>query len=234
MLSCLRCRAVRFGLSIAIALLLSPAATFAGPLALYTDRDAFLAAVNSNRLETFDGPTPCVFEPFVDPPLSQHPTCRADFGDVEALYFDFSSFPEPLEGFLPLLPTLIQVSLPTNTYAVGFDFLQASQTAFTVAFPGDVRFSHDFNTGCIAFGSPPCETFNGFVGIVVADETVSISGFSVSAGGPGSLRLPDQEQFSIPPKAILDNMVMRVPEPATALLLAAGFVGVCWRRRTTK
>jgi hypothetical protein len=224
-------RSIGVRLWVSMALLLSPLVASAGPLTLYTDREAFLAAANPNKLETFDGPTSCVFEPVGDPPLTQHPSCRADFGDVEALYFEFSSFPEPLEGFLPMLPTFIQVSLPPNAYAVGFDFLQAAQTGFNVTFPGDVWFNHTFSTGCADFSSPPCETFSGFVGVISTDENVSIPSFAANAGGPGSLRLPGQGQFSIPPQTILDNMVMQVPEPATALLMLGGAVVLLKSRR---
>jgi hypothetical protein len=223
-------RSVLFVIAVLAGALVSHEAA-AGPLTLYTDREAFLAAANPNRLETFDGPTSCVFEPVGDPPLSQHPSCRADFGDVEAVYFEFSSFAEPLEGFLPMLPTGIQVSLPPNTYAVGFDFLQAAQTGFNVTFPGDVRFGHTFSPGCTGFGSPPCETFSGFVGVISTDENMSIPRFAASAGGPGSLILPGQGQFSIPPQAILDNMVMQVPEPATALLVLGGAIALMQGRR---
>jgi len=79
-----QCGAKALGLSVTLALLLSPAVAAAGPFTLFTDRDAFLAAANPNTLFTFDDPTAtvCGLTNGGDPVV-----CRADFGGVEAAYF---------------------------------------------------------------------------------------------------------------------------------------------------
>ena len=228
MLSFSPSRALRSGLSI-IALLVVPAVASAAPVTLYTDREAFLAAANPNTLLTFDDPTFCAFE-F---PGGGMGGCRADFGDVDILYFEFAPF--LVDDVVPVVPTNVMVSLPANTHAVGFDFLQAAGTGFDIRFPGEVLpvFSHSHNPpGCnFIQGTPPCAAFSGFVGIVAADESMSIPSFIASAGGPGSLREPPQAHFA---KAVLDNLTMRVPEPATALLFGAGLAGVYWRGRRVR
>ena len=218
-------RVLRSGLA-AIALLLSPVVSAAAPFTLYTDREAFVAATNPDRLLTFDEPTFCAFE-F---PGGGMGGCRADFGDVDILYLEFAPF--LIDDVVPVVPTNVMVSLPANTHAVGFDFLQAAGTGFMITLPGQGLpvFSHSHNPpGCtFTDGTPPCEAFSGFVGIVAADESISIPSFIASAGGVGNLREPPQAQFA---PAIIDNLTMRVPEPATALLFGAGLAGMYWRGR---
>jgi hypothetical protein len=217
---------------LSIALLLSPLVASAGPLTLYTDREAFLAAANPDRLLTFDEPTFGIFELIPgETPLGPtvFPQVRFDLGDVQVVYREpgYDLIPNPLHEVLPANFIGVTVTLPDNTYAVGVDLLQAARTGFIIG-SGATQWSHPYSPPeCGLFeGTPPCEAFTGFVGFISADDSVSIPSFSVSASPPGFLS--DQ---ALPYSAVLDNLMIQVPEPTTALLLAAGLIGVCWRGR---
>lgn len=155
-----QCGAKALGLSVTLALLLSPAVAAAGPFTLFTDRDAFLAAANPNTLFTFDDPTAtvCGLTNGGDPVV-----CRADFGGVEAAYFNphsVSSFPPAtIDDVVPVLPTGVTFNLPADTYAVGVGVLQASFTGFDIIFADGVGWSQGYADPGSSFlqGTPPCE-----------------------------------------------------------------------------
>jgi len=209
----------------ALALLLSPIVASAGPI-LFTDRDAFLAAANPNRLEAFDGPEVCFPDPFT---LG---ACRASYSVV--VFYPEASFLDPFEEVVPVVPTQTRIGLPWGTFAVGLDLLLASNTGFVIGFCS-YRFdglSEPFNCDAPEWSVtiPPGEDVNAFVGIVSPDEREWFTVAYASAGGAGFLREPPQA-YGYP--AVVDNLVTRVPEPATALLVGLGIVGACWRGRRT-
>lgn len=211
-------------LYVSIALLLSPVVAFAGPLTLYTDRDAFLAAANPDRVETFDDPAFCFAFGFEMGGLGF--PCRADFGDVDIVYAEMFQF--LVDDVVPVVPQTLSVVLPATTYAAGLDILLAANGGIGIQFLCDTSDPGCETVGVTLRNSGPND-IRAFFGVVPLTENVSLTRITATANG-GSVDVP-QYGFA---SAVLDNLVMRVPEPATALLLAAGLVGVCWRRRTTK
>jgi hypothetical protein len=219
-------------------LLVSPAVTAAAPI-LFTDREAFLAATNPDRLLTFDEPTFGVSELVFTPSGGPFPQTRFDFGDVQVVYLNQdpiglgAPFPS-LDDVVPITPSSVTIRLPANTYAVGVDLLQAANTGFTIG-AGGVQWSNPWRPSIecplIPGGTPPCEAFTGFVGFVAADHNESIQSLTALATPIGFLTQPPQ---ALGYPAVLDNLTIQVPEPATALLLGAGLVGVYWRGRRAK
>ena len=218
------------GLFVTLALLSGPHNAAAAPI-LFTDRDAFLAAANPDRLLTFDEPTIGVFELIPgETPLgpTSFPQVRFDFGEVQAVYGEgsYHNIRNPLEEVLPVAFT-VNVSLPANTYAVGVDLLQAALSPFNIRFSDGAAWGQSHvPPGCTPVSFPPCAPFSGFIGVV--DDSEPIRGFIASSSPPGILFGPP-EAVGYP--AVLDNLLIQVPEPATVLLFAAGLVGVCWRSR---
>jgi hypothetical protein len=226
-------RSIGVRLCVTIALLLSPVVASPGPLTLYTDREAFLAAANPARLLTFDESTSCIFELIPgETPLgpTTFPQCRYDFGDVQVLSFFPSFAPSVLVDVVPADFTGMTFRLPANTSAVGVDLLQAARTTFQISFAGIAEWNQVYAPPDCLFGqgTPPCEPFSGFVGVISADDGVSIPSVSVQGSPPGFLSPPLQ---ALPYPAVVDNLVWQVPEPATALLLLAGAIALVQRRR---
>ena len=215
-----QCRAILVGLYATLALLLSPVIASAGPITLFTDRDAFLAAANANTLLTFDDPAFCFFEPSISP----FGGCHADFGDVNIIYPERPAF--LVDEVVPVGPqNAVGVALPANTHAVGVDVLLAGSAFFIIDFHCGLSLSDFTVCESARLMSPIGQNVSTFFGVVAADESVVFPAFTASSGGPGII--------SIDPVAgaLLDNLVMQVPEPATALLLSVGAMVLLQSRR---
>ena len=80
----------------------------------------------------------------------------------------------------------------------------------------------DGNLGGAASGNPMGTPFGLTLSGVTAGDTLTVSGFMV-----------DGEDTTVPggQSAFLDNFVLTVPEPTSAMLLGLGFVGFLGRRR---
>ena len=115
------------------------------------------------------------------------------------------------------------VALPANTHAVGVDVLLAGSAFFIIDFHCGLSLSDFTVCESARLMSPIGQNVSTFFGVVAADESVVFPAFTLS--GPGII--------SIDPVAwaLLDNLVMQVPEPATALLLSVGAMVLLQSRR---
>ena len=107
----------------------------------------------------------------------------------------------------------------------GLDVLLAGNAFFAIDFRCGLSLT-DFTVCESAFlRSPIGENVSAFFGVVAADESVVFPAFTASSGGPGII------SFDPVAGALMDNLVMQVPEPATALLVLTGFAVVLSQRR---
>ena len=225
--------ALRLGLSV-MPLLLSPVVVAAAPI-LYTDREAFLAAADPNRVETFDGPEACVPIPFSPGSCSVSYFFVQPSTSVGVIYPE-RSFTEPLEDVVPSGPTGMNLFLPWGTSAVGLDLLLAANTTFNADFFFCSFITSPRLQACDTdvkwtISVPQGADVKAFVGVVGGDESEWFPRVTTNAGGPGFLREPPTALGS---QAALDNLVMHVPEPTTALLFGAGLVAVYCRGRRVR